>query len=76
MPTSTMTTKYQATIPKLIRDALELRARDSIDFTVDADGRVWLRKAVPADFGELQALQATLLPEWNSTSDDLAYNHL
>ena len=74
MPTSTMTTKYQATIPKPVRETLQLRARDSIDFTIDGDGRVWLRKAVPSR--ELQALEATLAPEWNSDHDDAAYNSL
>ena len=74
MPTSTMTSKYQATIPKQVRETLQLRARDSIDFTIEMDGRVWLRKAAPSR--ELQALEATLAPEWNSANDDAAYNNL
>ncbi len=74
MPTSTMTSKYQATIPKQVRETLQLRARDSIDFTIEVDGRVWLRKAAPSR--ELQALEATLAPEWNSANDDAAYNNL
>ena len=74
MPTSTMTSKYQATIPKQVRETLQLRARDSIDFSIEVDGRVWLRKALPSR--ELQALEATLAPEWNSANDDAAYNSL
>ena len=76
MPSSTMTSKYQATVPKAVRETLQLGAGDRIDFTLESDGRVWLRKALPATSIELQALEATLTPEWNSQSDDLAYHDL
>ena len=72
MPTSTLTSKYQATIPKPIRDALELGAGDRVEFLVDHDGAVRLRKALAAD-AELRALEATLAPEWNSPEDDDAF---
>jgi len=39
MPTATITSKGQTTIPKEIRDALGLHAGDKIDFIVDADGK-------------------------------------
>lgn len=74
MPTSTMTSKYQATIPRSIRDTLQVGAGDRIDFSVE-HGRVWLRKALPTESLELQALEATLAPEWSSASDDV-YNNL
>lgn len=39
MPTATITSKGQTTIPKEVRDALGLHAVDKIDFIVDADGK-------------------------------------
>lgn len=75
MPTSTMTSKYQATIPKAVRETLQIGAGDRIDFAIAVDGRVWLAKAPPLSSSELQALEATLAPEWSSASDDV-YNSL
>ncbi len=40
MPTATITTKGQTTIPKEIRDFLQLNPGDQIDFIVESDGRV------------------------------------
>lgn len=45
MPTSTLTSKGQTTIPKAIREALDLHPGDRLDFTLEADGRVVLRPA-------------------------------
>ena len=74
MLVSTLTTKYQATIPRQVREALQLGARDRVEFLIDR-GAVRLRKAPPvAD--ELHALEATLAPEWNSDEDDHAYADL
>ena len=74
MPVSTMTTKYQATIPKQVRETLQLGAGDRVEFVIHR-GAVRLRKAPPvAD--ELHALEATLAPEWNSDEDDSAYADL
>ncbi len=39
MPTATITSKGQTTIPKEIRDALGLHTGDKIDFVVDPDGK-------------------------------------
>jgi AbrB family looped-hinge helix DNA binding protein len=73
---STLTSKYQATVPKPVREALRLGAGDRIEFTVERGGTVRLRKAAPAADGELQALEAALAPEWNSPDDDVAYADL
>lgn len=40
---STVTAKGQTTIPKAIREKLNLKPGDRIDFVVEADGRVVLR---------------------------------
>ena len=46
MPTATITSKGQVTIPKEVRDALAVEAGDVIDFEAEADGsfRVRARK--------------------------------
>jgi antitoxin PrlF len=40
MPTSSITSKGQTTIPKEIRDHLHLKPGDRIEFVTDEDGRV------------------------------------
>lgn len=42
---TTLTSKGQVTIPKQIRDALNLVPGCSVDFTVNRDGEVVIRKA-------------------------------
>jgi AbrB family looped-hinge helix DNA binding protein len=37
---ATMTSKGQITIPKSVRDLLQLRTGDRVDFVVGSDGRV------------------------------------
>ncbi len=72
MPVSTMTSKYQATIPKRVREVLALGAGDRVEFFIEAGGDVRLRKAAPQD-ADLRALEATLSPEWDSADDDAAF---
>ena len=72
MPMSTITSKYQATIPRQVREVLQLSAGDRVEFLLEPAGVVRLRKA-PLRDGELHALEATLAPEWDSKSDDDAY---
>lgn len=45
MPTATVTSKGQVTIPKKIRDKLKLRSGDRLDFTEENQGRIIIRKA-------------------------------
>ncbi len=71
---STLTSKYQATIPRAVREALTVGAGDRIEFIIERDG-VRVRRALPAD-AELQELEATLAPEWDSESDEAAYADL
>jgi antitoxin PrlF len=55
MPTATLTTKGQLTIPKKIRELLRLDAGDLVDFVVSADGTVQMR-AGSFDVLELRGL--------------------
>ena len=43
--TTTMTSKGQVTVPKKVRDALRLSPGDGVDFDVNGDGQVVVRKA-------------------------------
>lgn len=45
MPTATLTTKGQTTIPKEIREHLGLRPGDRMRFLIDPDGRVTVEAA-------------------------------
>jgi AbrB family looped-hinge helix DNA binding protein len=72
---SKLTSKYQTTVPALVRDALLLEKGDSLVFELDEGGRVCVRKAVPMDEGFNSSLAATL-SEWESDADDEAYGAL
>ncbi|TKX69760.1 AbrB/MazE/SpoVT family DNA-binding domain-containing protein [Halorubrum sp. GN11_10-6_MGM] len=54
MPTSTLTTRGQTTIPKPIREALGLQPGDRVEFTLEGD-RVVLRRA-GADLSALDGM--------------------
>ncbi len=45
MPSATLTSKGQVTVPKAIRDLLRLGTGDRVDFVVKEDGTVALRPA-------------------------------
>ena len=58
MATATLTSKGQVTIPKTVRDALQLREGDKVDFMLTENGEALLTpitKTVTVDeiFGEL-----------------------
>ncbi len=45
MPTATVTSKGQVTIPKRVREVLKLHSGDKIDFLIATDGTVTVRPA-------------------------------
>lgn len=59
MPTATITTKGQITIPKAVRDELGLREGDRVAFRILDDGRV----VVEPETVDLLQLQGVLKPQ-------------
>ena len=71
---SKLTSKYQATIPAAVREALQLQAGDTVAFDIE-DGRVAVRKAQAIDTDYLRGVEETL-SEWASPADEAAYGDL
>ena len=74
LATSRLTSKYQATIPAVVRAKLGLGKGDAVCFEETKEG-VFLRKALPADLTYTRALAGTL-GEWTSKEDDEAFHDL
>ena len=55
MPSAAITVKGQTTIPKKIREHLNLHAGDQLDFVIEASGRVIIRPAT-VDVKELEGI--------------------
>ena len=75
MSASKLTSKFQATIPKEIRDKLKLKKGDLLIFKIVDRNVLVLKKSTPFDKEYLRALSKTL-NEWNSSDDEAAYEHL
>jgi len=58
MPTSTLTSKGQLTLPKEIREHLGVRQGDRVVFLTDRSGRVWVEPATQ----DLMALRGLFGP--------------
>ena len=70
-----LTSKYQATIPKEIRNQLHLESGDEILYELLSDNTVIIRKSSPLDLDYLRALNFTM-NEWESDADEQAYRNL
>lgn len=55
MPTATLTSKGQITLPRAIRDRLHVTTGDQVDFVVNQDGDIVVRP-VSLDVTELRGL--------------------
>lgn len=71
---SKLTSKYQTTIPREVRELLLLKKGDEVVFEIE-DGQVVIRKATPLDLEYLSSVESTL-SEWNSENDEDAYKSL
>lgn len=74
MAISTLTEKYQATVPAEVRKFLNLSKGDKVNFEIE-NNQVIIRKIKPLDLEYMKSLENTL-QEWNSKEDDEAYNDL
>ena len=68
--------KGQITVPKTIRDVLDLNPGDRVQF-VFSDGNILVKRSSPTDEADFMAQQDVMLAEtWNTPEDDDAFNHL
>jgi antitoxin PrlF len=74
MKTSKITSKYQATVPKEIREFLGLSAGDGLQWEIE-DDQVVVKKLSHLDLEWQRAIEMTL-QEWSSPEDDEAYGSL
>ncbi len=74
---SSVTQKYQATIPLKVREQLDIQAGDKIVFERQDDETITIKKKVTSsiDWEYLRAVEGTL-GEWNSPEDNEAYADL
>jgi len=70
-----ITAKGQTTIPRAVRDALQVAPGDLLAWEVGADGTATVRRVKPLDVEYLRALESTLT-EWGGAADDEAYREL
>ena len=71
---SQITQKYQATIPKAVREKLGIEKGDYISFEIQ-EGGVLIKKVSSIDWEYLESVSDTL-SEWSSEADEKAYHHL
>lgn len=74
MPVSKLSAKSQVTLPRKVRETLDVAPGDFIVYAI-ADGEVSIRKARPFDVAFHAAVSATL-DEWASPEDDEAFRDL
>jgi antitoxin PrlF len=70
-----VTAKGQTTIPKEVREALEIEPGDLLLWELTPDGRATVRRAKRWDLEYLRAVEGTL-SEWTSPADEEAYRDL
>ena len=75
MKNTRITSKFQTTIPKQVRNALNIRVGDNVVFEIIDKQTVILKKNDPEDAAYAQSLRSTL-SEWNSKQDDEAFHDL
>ena len=66
---TTLTVKGQVTIPKQIRDALNLTPGSQLDFAVNKEGQVVLQKAgdkAPSKSGRFEAMRGKAEIRWKT----------
>ena len=72
---SKLTSKNQITLPLAIRNKLHVHAGDRVEFIIEADGKVVVKKPEPIDWEYLKSIESSL-SEWSSEEDEKAYRDL
>lgn len=75
---SKITSKFQATIPSVVRKRLKIRAGDLVFFEIREDGAVIIKKfphPQSEEYAYLKAVESTM-SEWNSKEDDECFKDL
>ncbi len=72
---ASLTSKYQATVPKKVRDVLHLEKGSQIVYQILDDKTVVIRKQYPLDINYLEGINTTLT-EWELKEDEQAYGEL
>ena len=75
MKSSKLTTRFQVTIPKEIREALNLKAGDSLSVSALESGYILINKEYPGEKEYYETI-TPLLADWDSPEDDEAFAHL
>lgn len=70
-----VTAKGQTTIPRQVREALQVGPGDLLLWEVLPEGTATVRRVLPFDLEYLRALEGTL-GEWLSEADEEAYREL
>ncbi len=71
---SKVSEKYQATIPREVREFLGVRQGDAVEYRIER-GEVKLKRVTTPDNEYLNAVQKTLT-EWDTKADDDAFRDL
>ncbi|WP_066696715.1 AbrB/MazE/SpoVT family DNA-binding domain-containing protein [Sphingobium amiense] len=74
MKSGKLTIKHQVTIPRDVRQALDLKAGDEVTFALE-DGRAVLRKIDRSEIEWSRFLQAQM-PEWDDPQEDAYWAEL
>ena len=72
---SKLSSKGQITIPKVVRESLDLEPGDEVTFELSTGGAVIVRRAEPDDAAYHLAVSETL-GEWCSDADTEAFRYL
>jgi antitoxin PrlF len=75
MKISRLTSKNQITLPLSIRNKLHVHAGDRVEFVIEGDGKVVVKKPEPIDWAYLKSIESGL-SEWSSEEDEEAYRDL
>ncbi len=70
-----LTSKNQATIPKEVREVLDLKTGDAIYFNILKNGRVAIGKVVALEESSYDEIRH-VFTEWNSKEDDETFASL